>query len=154
MLLHNLCGDIDLLTPHKIKLDGAEQITLSSPLIYLESVDGGDLWLAKVGSDDMYFTHSGSGDIFFNHSGTGVIKFESKKNMSINSLEGTIFAQGSWKFDIRPYVGLDEADNRLTTIDDVNTLLGSYATASWVSSNFATASDIATAIAQHVIDYH
>ena len=149
LLLHNLCGDIDLLTPHNIKLEAAEQVTLSSPTVYLESPDGGVLWLNKTGTDNMYFTHFGSGNIYFNHSGTGVIKFESAKDMSIQSITGTTWILGTVRMDGNVYMGGYTDAHKVLKKSEIEALIPS--TPSGATGSFTTADSKTVTVTNGII---
>src|SRR5690606_29203391 len=82
--------------------------------------------VTHIGSGDLHISHHGTGTLWLQHTGSGVLKIESYNNMSINSIEGLIYAQGTWRFTNRPYVGALTEDNMLTTRRDVITMIQSY----------------------------
>jgi len=82
--------------------------------------------VTHLGSGDLEISHQGSGTLWLLHNGSGVLKIESYNNMSINSIEGLIYAQGTWKFTNHPYVGALTENNMLTTVEDVITLIQAY----------------------------
>ncbi|MEN6313261.1 MAG: hypothetical protein ABFD25_03315 [Clostridiaceae bacterium] len=148
MQLHNTSGSIELLTPYNIELDSANQVSIHAPQLIIQGNSGGLMQLTKSGSENMYFyhgggghlwlAHGGSGDLWLLQDGTGVLKIEAKNNMSIESINGVVYAEGKWRYSTKPYYGDDTALNTFTTLSDVQNELNGYATESWVTSNFQT----------------
>jgi hypothetical protein len=121
--------------------------------------------LASGGDLPSSVSHFGSGNLWIQHTGTGVLKIESANNMSIESLGGEVFADGTWRFSSNFYHGTAIDANKILTQLEIETLIGTYdyATESWVTTNFsaaghthsyATSGDITAAINAHVTAYH
>jgi hypothetical protein len=140
-------GVLELLTPGNIELDSANHISLSASQIVLSCADGGVLQLTKNGPENLYLYHGGSGDIklghgssgdlWLQHAGTGVLKIEAVANISIESTTGYTFADGTWRFESNPYLGVVADANKFLSKSEIEALIPSAP--SGATGSFTTA---------------
>jgi hypothetical protein len=169
-IIQNGYGDVYLSTPNNIWIscdiktyiwsdsidissDNRLALTSTEEEIFITGHDG--IWIQSGNSSSstgyIYITiFDGSGNLEIYNYGTGVIKIESQGNMSINSIGGYVFAQGTWRFDYDPYVGAVDVNNKLLKKSEMDS---TYAPISH-SHSYATSSDISDAIDAHVLAYH
>jgi hypothetical protein len=118
-------GNITIDALGSMSLDTAGSFLLSALSVDISTTEGGLLKLGTATGRIFLNVGGGSNDIDIVNQGSGVIKIESAGNMSIESLSGTTFADGLWRFSQVFYRGSAIDDNKILTKSEVQALISS-----------------------------